>query len=169
MKKPNPRPSGLPRRLSDNNKRRLRDLPIPNTDELRSKIRYVGSSKHKANPHLFGLPPYIGARGDATLCDAHSGFSPTDMQSVPDMLNRGIRAGLIGENGELWTLSDSGWIFECRLTNTAQWEYHGYPVRGSDAMAELVFQRFASWTRANGDSRDEGRVRQCRALYGFKL
>lgn len=169
MKKPAPRPSDLPGRLSDNNKRRLLERPDPRRiGELITKARYVGSSKHKANPHLYGLPPFSGLRGDATLCDAHGGFLPEHMASIPGMLRRGIQAGLLGKGGEIWTVSDAGWIYECRLTNVTQAEYHGYPVRRSEPIAEQVYQRFALWADANGSRTDQAIADQCKALYGFK-
>jgi hypothetical protein len=170
MKKPSPRPGGLPRRRSDNNRRRLVDSPDPELlKDLLARARYAGSSKHKANPHLYGLPPFLGIRGDATLCDTHSGFLPEHMGSIPQMLRRGIQAGLVGMGGEtIWTVSDTGWIYECRLTNPAQAEYHGYPVRGSEAIGELVYRRFAFWAHSNGGVSDQAVARQCKALYGFR-
>src|SRR5690348_8402627 len=103
MKKPARRPEGLPPRLSNNNKRRLMEQPEPRLiEELLARARYAGSSKHKANPQLYGLPPFAGIRGDATLCDTHSGFLPEHMASIPRMLRRGIQAGLLGMGGEIW-------------------------------------------------------------------
>lgn len=29
----------------------------------------------------------------------------------------------------LWTLDESGWIFELRITNPGLLQYHGYPIR----------------------------------------
>ena len=171
MKKPAQRPDRLPRRLSDNNRRKLLESPEPGLiDGLLARASYKGSPKHKAHPHLYGLPAFSGKRGDATLCDTHSGFLPQHMASIPEMLRRGIQAGLIGADGEtIWTISDTGWIYECRLTNPAQAEYHGYPVRGSEAIGELVYRRFASWADAKGSAADQAVARQCKALYGFRL
>lgn len=90
------------------------------------------------------------------------------MGSVLQLLRRGIQAGLLGIGGEIWTLSDTGWIYECRLTNPSQSEYHGYPVRGSEAIAELVYARFASWVRHQGGAPELAIIRQCKALYGFR-
>jgi hypothetical protein len=69
---------------------------------------------------------------------------------------------------EIWTVSDAGWIYECRVTNPIQAEYHGYPVRGSEAIGELVYRRFASWAHSHGGIREQGVAAQCKALYGFK-
>ena len=134
--------------------------------ELRASVNYKGSSKHKRNPAIFGLEPFRGDRGDATLCDEHAGFRPNDMAKVPAMIDRGLRAGLIGTN--LWTVSDDGWIFEGRLTNVAQVEYHGYPVRPSEAIAEPVYRRFKSWAEVEGEPADRRAAENCAALYRFR-
>lgn len=41
----------------------------------------------------------------------------------------------------LWTLDESGWIFELRITNPAQAQYHGYPVLPGDAFARHILSR----------------------------
>lgn len=167
MGKP-PRRPDVPQRRSDNEKRRLLDLPLDTViAQLSASAFYVGSSKHKSNPAAFGLPPFLGERGDATLCDTHAGFTPTHMIAVPALLQRGVRAGLIGSR-KLWTVADSGWIFEARLTNVVQSEYHGYPVRPSEAIAEPVWQRFSEWAEANGTATEKQAASNCRSLYGFE-
>ena len=126
MRKPKKRPD-LPSRRSDNDNRKLDTNPnSQKIAELLGCAHYVGSSKHKRNPHLFGLRPSNGKRGDETLCDEHAGFAPDDMQSVSAMLQRGLRAGLVGGR-VIWAVADNGWIFEARLTNVVTFEYHGYP------------------------------------------
>jgi hypothetical protein len=168
MKKPTPRPDDLPPRRGDRNPR-LSEQPDPQLiEDLLARAHYVGSSKHKANPHLYGLPPFLGNRGDATLCDTHSGFLPEHLASIPKMLQRGIRAGLVGTSGQIWTISETGWIYECRLTNPTQAEYHGFPVRGSEAIGELVYHRFVAWAHSQGGPADQAVAKQCRALYGFR-
>jgi hypothetical protein len=88
-------------------------------------------------------------------------------------MRRGLRAGLIGHllpQGRpkiLWSVARSGWIFEARLTNAAQAEYHGYPVRPTEAIAEPVFLRFEAWVRSRGEGSDGDAARSCRNLYGF--
>lgn len=41
----------------------------------------------------------------------------------------------------LWTIDESGWIFELRITNAGQTQYHGYPVLQGDAFARQVLVR----------------------------
>lgn len=168
MRKPPPRPDTSARR-SDNNKRRLIAVPDPDViKRLLCEVRYVGSSKHKANPHRFGLPPFLGERGDASLCDALAGFRPQDMEHIPRLLERSIEAGLLGKSQMIWTIGDNGWIYECRKTNPAQAEYHGYPVRASEPIAKLLFLRFKSWADQYGTNEDKQAAIRCRALYGFR-
>lgn len=169
MKKPKSR-IDLPPRESDNDKRSLH--PAPDQAEIQrlcKTVHYVGHPKHKASPVAYGLPPYHKPRGDATLCDTHAGFAPSQMSTIPRLLRRGIKAGLIGETPRiLWAIGDDGWIFEGRITNTGQNEYHGYPVRPSEPIAEAVFLRFKRWAQANGKPQDLAAAERCQALYGFK-
>ena len=166
MKKP-PKRSDIPPRNSDNNKRRLAPAV---TDEvvttLLGSVTYKGSAKHKRNPKLFDLEPFKGKRGDATLCDGHAEFQVKDMARIPDLIRRGINARLVGTN--LWTVDDSGWIYEARLTNAGQAEYHAYPVRPKEAIAEPVYDRFREWADAFGQPSDKQVALNCAALYGFR-
>ncbi len=169
-----PRRVDLPARRSDNDKRRLHPTPDRFVlAGLAARASYVGISKHKASPARFGLPPYSGPYGDETLCDEHAGFEPRDIAKVPGLMVRGIAAGLIGRVERqgiptiLWTVSDHGWIFEIRMTNSGQAEYHGYPVRPSEAIAEQVLKRFAAWPEAQGTEADRRAAWNCRALYGI--
>lgn len=169
MKKPGLR-KDLPVRTADNDKRRLAPVPEPERIEhLLECAHYKGSPKHKANPEAFGLPPCSRPRGDETLCDVHAGFTPDAMQSIPRLLRRGIAAGLIGPGDRiLWTVGDDGWIFEGRITNREQCEYHGYLVMPSEAIARKVYQRYALWAHVHGDDADRMAATRCQELYGFK-
>jgi hypothetical protein len=168
MKKPRSR-SNLPPRISDNDKRRLD--AVPGSERMERLLRlahYRGTAKHKAHPQAFGLPPSTKPRGDATLCDAHAGFGPDAMESLPRLLRRGIKAGLIGpEDRMLWTIGDDGWIFEGRITNAEQAEYHGYPVRPGEGIAGKVYERYRAWADGHGDDADRSDAACCRQLYGF--
>lgn len=128
-------------------------------------MKYEGSSKHKRHPHLYGLPPFTGSRGDATLCDEHANFRQDDMAKVPLLIKRGIQAGLVGT--ALWTVADNGWIYEARVTNAVQSQYHGYPVRPTEAIAEAVYRRFLDWSQKHGSAADKKAASNCQALYGF--
>lgn len=175
MKKPSVRPN-IPPRTSDNHKRKLHPNPDPALImNVNQKIRYGGSAKHKANPAIFGLTSHGRVSGDATLCDAHAGFHPKNMSDIPRLLQRGIKAGLIGDNNAsiqgmpqiVWTVGDDGWIFEGRLTNPEQTEYHGYPVRPTEPIAIQVYRRYSEWASRAGDSIDQEASERCSSMYGF--
>jgi len=160
----------LPVRRSNNDKRRLiADVSPVLIEQLLKTVHFRGSPKHKKQPHLFDLPPYNGERGDETLCDDHAGFTPRDMESIPRMIRRGINAGLTSGTGRIfWTIGDNGWIYECRLTNVQQAEYHGYPIRRSEPICEPVYRRFVNWAERSGSQEDKNAAVQCKALYGFR-
>ena len=164
----------LPIRRSDNEKRRLHPSPDGAAlARLAARASYHGISKHKAEPLKFGLSLPGGGRGDESLCDEHASFQPNDWNSIPGLLARGIMAGLVGKfEGDgvpriLWTVWDQGWIFEARVTNIALADYHGYPVRPSESIAELIYHRFRDWAYVQGSGVDRQAAANCHALYGF--
>jgi hypothetical protein len=57
--------------------------------------------------------------------------------------------------------------FEARVTNVGLADYHGYPVRPSEGIAELVYRRFKEWTLNDGGASDRQAAVNCQALYGF--
>lgn len=173
VKRPNTRT--VPGRASESHRPKLYVQPPRELiAELLKKATYRGSSKHKANPRRFGLPHYGKPRGDATLCDEHANFGPQQMKALPELLFRGISAGLLGElmteniPTVLWTVGDDGWIFEMRITNSGRAEYHGYPVRPTEAIAEMIYKRFAEWAYHDGAQDDRLASQNCKALYGFR-
>jgi hypothetical protein len=173
MKKPTAR-QHIPPRSSDNVKRELHPEPDPALlQRLCTTARYVGIAKHEESPRRFELAPYTTRRGDETRCDKHAGFVPEQMESIPRLLCRGIRADLIAKSLDFpppiaRCIGDDGWIFEARITNAGQAEYHGYPVRSSEAIAKDVFQRYVAWTAAYGDPQDREAALRCQAFYSFK-
>jgi hypothetical protein len=141
------------------------------TLHLLSKARYRGSSKHKLHPQLFGLAPFQGDRGDATLCDDKGGFTPERMQAVPALLKRGITAGLIEAGArKIWSVDSDGQIYECMITNKTQHEYHGYPLRpeGENATLSLVYKQFSIWAHEHGSKEDKEAAFHCKVRYGFR-
>lgn len=84
------------------------------------------------------------------------------------MLKRGLQAGLVGENDIIWAVADDGWIYEARITNVIQNEYHGYPVRSTEPIAEMVCERFMDWAQNNGNQTALQAANNCKKLYGFK-
>lgn len=168
MKKPKPR-LDLPPRASDNLQRALDPSPDPKMlEQLSNTAFYRSYAKHKSAPQAFGLPPYTKPRGDSTLCDTHAGFNKEQIGVIPRLLRRGIKAGLIASSTRLiWTISDEGWIFEGRVTNIEQREYHGYPLRPSEPIAEAVYRRFSAWAATHGEAADKQAASNSRDLYGF--
>ena len=168
MKRPKTRRDQLERR-PDNVKRRL--LPEPGSELLEhlwESVRYQCSEKHKKDPLAFNLDISPGsARGDATLCDEHAGFTPAKFVSIRGLIERGLRAGLVGRGNLIWTVGDDGWIFEGRPTNVVTNEYHGYPVLEWEAIARPIYDRYSEWARASGSDRDRVAAEQCRIRYGF--
>jgi len=118
---------------------------------LAKRATYEGYAKHKRDPRAFRLDPIPGTSIDPTLCDEHAGFTPEDMRRVPALMMRGIAMGLTSaaQAGDcprlLWTIDDSGWVFEARLTNEVQALYHGYPLLPGDPIASKVISRVRDW------------------------
>ena len=149
MSRKKPAPRVVVQRSRNNANRRL-IVALPTTDsrvELSARATYGGYSKHKFNPTAYKLSPYAGQDEERTYCDAHANFGKEDLRRIPALLIRGVMLGLWSDqsNGEapnlLWTLDESGWIFELRITNSGQAQYHGYPVLPGDAFARHVLVR----------------------------
>jgi hypothetical protein len=105
----------LVRRTSANDPRRLLE-PAPTPAEraaLQARAGFAGYGKHKRHPAAFGLPPYPRPAEDVSYCDEDAVFSPADMTRAPELLLRGIAAGLFGETskkgdpGLLWSVDDN--------------------------------------------------------------
>jgi hypothetical protein len=115
--------------------------------DLSERVTYGCYSKHKFNPTAYKLSPYAGQDEERTYCDGHARFGKGDLERIPALLVRGVMLGLWSAqaNGDapslLWTIDESGWIFELRITNPGQAQYHGYPVLPSDAFARHVLVR----------------------------
>ena len=166
MKRP---PTRRDARRPDNVKRRL--LPAPGDellDRLKGSVHYRGSGKHKKDPLAFGLEISPGTnRGDATLCDEHAGFTAAKKLTIPRLVRRGLRAGLVGRGNLIWTVGDDGWIFEGRPTNVVTAEYHGYPVLEWESIARLVYKRYSEWARTSGSNQDRVAAEKCKIRYRF--
>ena len=121
---------------------------------LAGRVRYAPYAKRKLAPRAFGLEPTAGIPEDTSFCDGHAGWQPADGARLPDLMSRGVRAGLVsdqwrlGDPALLWSVDDDGWIFEARLTVAGQALYHGYPMLPRDAMAPKVIARYAEWVYA---------------------
>lgn len=126
MTKP-PSRKTLPRRDDSRRKRWLEADPSPQEVEHRFRnINYICYGKHRANLHLYGVEPYRGQDSDRTLCDDHAGFGKYDLARIPALLARAAGAPLIGNL--IWTVDDTGWIYQLEVTNRTQNAWHGYPL-----------------------------------------
>ena len=143
------------------------DVSSDTVEQLKRSMSYQGHPKHKRNPAAFKLEPFRGERGDATLCDDHAGLQPADMGRIKDWICRGLDAALIGTN-MVWVVADDGWIFEGRMTNADTGEYHGYPVRPNEAIAEPVYRRYRAWAETHGSEADQTAANNCADRYGFR-
>lgn len=147
----------MQRSRNNANRRLIATLPaIASREALSARVTYGGYSKHKFNPTAYKLSPYAGQDEERTYCDAHAKFGKEASDRIPSLLSRGVMLGLWSEQttGDvpslLWTLDESGWIFELRITNAGQAQYHGYPVLPGDAFARQVLGK-AREVAFNGD------------------
>jgi len=149
MTRKKPAPRVVVQRSRNNANRRLIDV-VPSTEsrrELSVRVNYDGYSKHKINPRAYKLRPYAGQDEERTYCDAHANFGKENLDRIPALLVRGVMLGLWSAqtSGDvpslLWTVAENGWIFELRITNADQAQYHGYPVLPGDAFARHVLNR----------------------------
>jgi len=155
---------GLPERRDARRPRKLDANPALSSVAARfAGIQYEGSPKHKRHPHLFGLEPFRGERGDETLCDELAGWKPADTARVPALFDRAKRASLVGSL--LWTVDDNGWIYELQMTNAGHNQHHGYPVLPTDPFALLLVRRFAVWAGGHGTRADKQAAENCKLLY----
>ena len=164
-KPPSRRP--LPRRDDSRRKRWLAtDLSPKEVADRFRDIRYICYGKHKANPHLYGADPYRGQDSDRTLCDDHAGFGKDDLARIPALLARAAVARLIGNL--IWTVDDTGWIYQLEVTNRIRNEWHGYPLLPSDAFARQVWERFSRWADESGSPNDQEAAKSSALLYGLR-
>ncbi len=149
MARKKPPPRVVVNRSRNNAKRQL-SVVMPSQasmQKLCSCIKYGASAKHKYNPTAYGLAPYAGQDVERTYCDEHAKFGKDDIPRIKNLLKRGVMLGLWSEQerddfpGLLWTIDDSGWVFELRITNSGQAEYHGYPLLQADAFVNNVLAR----------------------------
>lgn len=158
MARKKPAPRVVVQRSRNNAKRRLvASLPsIEERTELSANVTYGAYSKHKFHPTAYRLAPYAGPDTERTYCDEHAGFGKDQRDRIPVLLKRGVMLGLWSSQndgnapGLLWTIDESGWIFELRITNAGQLQYHGYPVLPGDAFARHVLARARDVLAAEG-------------------
>ena len=150
-KKPEPR-EPLPEIIGRPDRKLRNPLPsLADRQALAARIKYHPSAKHKTNPGAYKLQPYQGKGPERTYCDAHSKFSKADSLRIDTLLERAALSGCwnIDVRGDvpsmLWTVDDTGWVYELFITNQEQADYHGYPVMPVDGFARLVVGRMRAW------------------------
>ena len=114
---------------------------------LVSKARYEGSAFHKARPNDFGLTPPTNPRKDKTLCDEADIF---DKATAKRLFDAALVHGLVSEQQtgdgfpkQLWVV-DRGRVYELMYGGSQAGCYHGYPIRDSDPLADLVRARWGA-------------------------
>jgi hypothetical protein len=118
--------------------KRKRELPrtvcatIPQgvvLEDLARRVTYVGSPEHKSYPSHFGAPRLRVV--ETSKCDPS--FKDR-VQEIEGCLRSAIRDGKVGGPWEYgfpryaWGILNGQW-YEARLTNSANGEYKGYPLR----------------------------------------
>lgn len=160
MTRRKPAPRIVTQRSRNNANRRLvAALPsIAARKTLSALATYGPYSKHKFHPTAYKLAPYAGQDVERTYCDEHAGFGKDQFNRIAILMKRGIMLGLWSDQNDgsppslLWTIDESGWIFELRITNIGQLQYHGYPVLPGDAFARHVLIRAREALSAEGRS-----------------
>lgn len=165
MTKPSRRDT-LPQRDDAHRKRSLYETgQLKELAERFAGIRYGCAGKHKANPYLFGVAPYHGTDSDRSLCDQHAGFLKEDLQRIQSLLKRAEAASLAGNL--IWSVDDTGWIYELQITNAGRNEWHGYPMLPTDPFARTVWSRFRAWAHQAGQPADKNAALACATLYNL--
>ncbi|WP_073109317.1 hypothetical protein [Pollutimonas bauzanensis] len=130
-------------RPGNNPKRRIAPPSCLNGEEktrLKQSVRYVGSGHHKRDPATYGLLR-SNPRPTKSLCDLER-MIPLD--EARELVESGIKCGLFSEPRVdgfpkfIWSVSDSGEVFEAKTDANGTGEYHGYPLEDEDAMCRYV-------------------------------
>ena len=158
MARRKPAPRIVTQRSRNNANRRL-VVSLPSMQErlaLSGKVTYGPYAKHKFHPAAYNLAPYAGQDVERTYCDEHARFGKEQFNRIPILLRRGVMLGLWSDQIDagvprlLWTIDEGGWIFELRITNFGQLQYHGYPILPGDAFARHVLARAREVLAAEG-------------------
>jgi hypothetical protein len=137
--------------LRSSTRRNIRFTPLtPQERGLLASATYEGSPLHKRDPGDFGLTPPAAPRAEKTLCD-EAGI--TSREAAVDLFRRAVRRGLVSEattHGgypkQIWIVDDSGRVFEAMHGGNWDGAYHGYPIRRSDPLHDLVTR---AWSRGD--------------------
>ena len=131
------------KRLGNNPNRRIADLDCLDAEQkakLKKAVHYVGSGHHKRNPMNYGLER-TNPRPTKSLCDLNQSIP---LEQAVRLLQEGVEHGLYSQPGAdgfpkyIWSVSESGDVFEAKTDTHGSGKYHGYPLENEDAMREYV-------------------------------
>lgn len=166
LPRPNTR-SQLKNRSGQNRPRKINcNLSQSQINVRYTNIQYGCSGKHKSNPFIYGLAPYHGQDSDRSLCDRDAQFLQSDLSRIPDLFDRSRRAGLLDKL--IWTVDNTGWVYELQITNSGQNCWHGYPLFLQDEFAKTLIRYFTEWAAINGTDIDKCAAQAARQLYGVR-
>lgn len=134
----------MKRRHGYNPKRRIAPpdfLPEAERRDLSRRVSYGGNPEHKRSPGDYNLTPPAQPRPGKTLCD---GDRQILKDEALDLLKEGLQKGMFCsfEHGSwpqnIWSISNTGEIFEAQIENPMQGTYHGYPVPADDDFRRTI-------------------------------
>jgi hypothetical protein len=97
-------------------------------DVLGGRVVYGGNPEHKRSRGDYGLVPPVQPRPGKTLCDAQILKAEALL-----LLRAGFQKGMVSLCAEdkwpqnVWSVAETGDVFEAQLENPEQGVYHGYP------------------------------------------
>lgn len=109
---------------------------------LKSRIRYEGSGHHKKHPADYGFER-ANPIPTKTLCDE---FRPLRLAEAKALLFSGIDKGMVSKTGNddipnyIWSVSETGEVFEAKTHRSTPGVYHGYPLKDNDDMKPVVLK-----------------------------
>jgi hypothetical protein len=111
-------------------------------DDLKGRVRYIGSGHHKRNPADYGFDR-ASPRPTKSLCDANRVITQTEAQKlIEDGISKGVFSPL-QEDGwpkYIWSVSESGEVFEAKTHPNTPGQYHGYPLEDEDDMRDYIYR-----------------------------
>lgn len=115
---------------------------------LADRVTYTGSAHHKRRPGDYGFQPPVNPRPNKDVCDA-KGKPQVLMAEARSLFAAGLEKGMFsapGANGlpkYVWSVDNTGDVFEAKARPERETEYHGYRL-GAD---EETMRRYvvAEW------------------------
>jgi hypothetical protein len=117
-------------------------VPKERLKELLQRARYVGSGHHKRSPADYGFER-TNPRPTKSLCDANRVIA---LEEAKELLRIGILSEMMslppdgGFPKFVWSVSQSGEVFEAKTHPNTPGMYHGYPLESEDDMRERVLK-----------------------------